>query len=188
MIAVMKEKKEKLHPLKYNLWVGLASIVMMFAAFSSAFIVKRSQGNWISFDLPVIFWYSTAVILLSSVTIMLSKKAFENRQMSAYKNWLIATLFLGVLFVFLQVLGFTELWDRGITLTRNVAFSFLYVIVGLHALHIIGGIIAMCVVLGKAYSRKIRVYTSVPIDLMNTYWHFVDFLWIYLLIFLVVMK
>ena len=188
MIAVMKETKEKLHPLKYNLWVGLASIVMMFAAFSSAFIVKRSQGNWISFDLPLIFWYSTGVIILSSVTIMLSKKAFQNRQMGAYKNWLITTIVLGVLFVALQYIGFTELWARGITLTRNVAFSFLYVIVGLHALHIVGGIIAMTFVLAKAYSKKRKVYTSVPIDLMSTYWHFVDFLWIYLLIFLVMVK
>ena len=188
MIAVMKEKKEPIHPLKYNLWVGLASIVMMFAAFSSAFIVKRSQGNWISFELPLIFWYSTGIIILSSITIMLSKKAFENRQMGAYKNWLIATLVLGILFVLMQYIGFTDLWERGITLTRNVAFSFLYVIVGLHALHIVGGIIAMCFVLGKSYSKRKKLYTSVPIDLMSTYWHFVDFLWIYLLIFLLMVK
>ncbi|MEO6682692.1 MAG: cytochrome c oxidase subunit 3 [Ginsengibacter sp.] len=184
----MKEKKEKLHPLKYNLWVGLASIVMMFAAFSSAFIIKRSQGNWISFDLPLIFWYSTGVMILSSITIILSRKAFQNREMGAYIKWLITTLVLGLLFILMQYIGFTQLWDRGITLTRNVAFSFLYVIVGLHALHVLGGIVAMLFVFGKALNRKQKMYTSTPIDLMNTYWHFVDLLWIYLLIFLVMVK
>ncbi len=188
MIAVMKDKKERIHPLKYNLWVGLASIVMMFAAFSSAFIVKRSQGNWISFELPIIFWYSTGVILLSSATIFLSRKAFQDRQMGAYKKWLIVTLVLGLLFVLMQYIGFTQLWDKGITLTRNVAFSFLYVIVGVHALHVIGGVIALLFVTGKAFNTRKRNYSIVPIDLMNTYWHFVDFLWIYLLIFLVVIK
>ena len=188
MIAVMKEKKAKTHPLKYNLWVGLASIVMMFAAFSSAFIVKRSQGNWISFEIPLVFWYSTAVIIVSSVAMNMARKSFLNRNMNAYKSWLIATLVLGILFVLMQYFGFAELWANGITLTRNVSFSFLYVIVGIHALHVVGGIIALIFVIGKAYNTRKRIYTSVPVDLMSTYWHFVDFLWIYLLIFLLVVK
>ena len=184
----MKEKKAKTHPLKYNLWVGLGSIVMMFAAFSSAFIVKRSQGNWISFDIPLIFWYSTAVILLSSVSIYMSRKAFLNRNMSSYKTGLIVTLVLGVLFVLMQYLGFRQLWADGITLTRNVSFSFLYVIVGIHALHVFGGIIALLFIIKKAYNTRIRMYSSVPIDLISTYWHFIDILWIYLLVFLIVVK
>ena len=188
MIAVMKEKKAKTHPLIYNLWVGLASIVMMFAAFSSAFIVKRSQGNWISFEVPLIFWYSTAVIILSSLAIHAGRRAFLERKLDSYRRWMITTLVLGVLFVVMQYIGFTQLWNDGITLTRNVAFSFLYVIVGIHALHVLGGVIALLVVIIKSFNKRKRIYSSVPIDLVSTYWHFVDFLWIYLLIFLVVVK
>jgi cytochrome c oxidase subunit 3 len=87
--------------------------------------------------------------------------------------------------VLLQYFGFKELWASGITITRNVSFSFLYVIVGVHALHVLGGVIALLVMYLKSYSRKRKNYDQIYIDLMNTYWHFVDFLWIYLLIFLV---
>ena len=79
MIAVMKEQKTRIHPHKFTLWVGLASIVMMFAGLTSAYLIKRNLSNWITFDLPLIFWYSTAVIIISSITVMLSRKAFSQR-------------------------------------------------------------------------------------------------------------
>lgn len=185
MITVMKESKPKLHPLKYSLWIALASIVMMFAGFSSAFIVKRSQANWLSFDIPLIFWYSAGVIILSSITIRLSQNAFLERNIAKYRSYMLATLVLGLLFVAFQYIGFSQLWSQGVTITRNVAFSFLYVLVGVHALHVIGGIIALLIVYIKSLSSRRRQYSSLPIDLMNTYWHFVDILWIYLLLFLV---
>ena len=188
MIAVMKEDRNKFHPLKFVMWAGCGSIVMMFAGLSSAYIVKRNQTNWLTFDIPLIFWYSTAVILLSSLTLILCRKAFINRQMRMYKRWLAATTFLGILFVSLQYIGFTELWANGITLTRNVSFSFLYIIVGLHALHVMGGVIALLVMYLKAYSTRRKNYSSISIDLMNTYWHFVDFLWVYLLFFLFMIR
>jgi len=106
MIAVMKQEKKTIHPLKFIMWAGCASIVMMFAGLSSAYIVKRNQANWLSFDIPVIFYYSTAVIILSSITIMLSRKAFINREMRHYKSWLLATTILGIAFVLLQYAGF----------------------------------------------------------------------------------
>lgn len=186
MILAMKETKSRTHPLKYLLWISLASIVMMFAGLSSAFIVKRSQANWLSFNVPLIFYYSTAAIILSSITIMIAKKAFEDRMMSRYSFWLAVTGVLGVLFVIFQIMGFTQLWDEGITITRNVSFSFLYVIVGLHALHVFGGLVALAIILIKSYSKKKRIYSSVNIDLMSTYWHFVDLLWLYLLVFMII--
>ena len=182
----MAENKQRTHPLKYLLWIALASIVMMFAGLSSAFIVKRSQANWLSFDVPLIFYYSTGVIILSSLTIMIAKKAFADRQMSRYSLWLAVTGVLGILFVVFQIMGFTELWSQGITITRNVSFSFLYVIVGLHALHVLGGLIALLIILIKSYNRKKRIYSPVNIDLMTTYWHFMDLLWLYLLVFMIV--
>jgi cytochrome c oxidase subunit 3 len=100
----------------------------------------------------------------------------------------VTTLVLGVLFVIMQVIGFSQLWAKGMTLQANVSFSFLYIIVGLHALHVLGGIIALLVLFLKAFSSKVRIYDSVTVELVSTYWHFVDFLWIYLLIFLLMIR
>ena len=188
MSALVIEQKKRIHPHKFTLWVGLASIVMMFAGLTSAYIVKRNQVNWVTFDLPKVFWYSTAVIVLSSFTLWSAQSAFKNRQMLKYRKLVVATLLLGVLFIVLQVLGFGQLWANGMTLTANVSFSFLYIIVGLHALHLVGGIIALIVLFIKAFSSKVRNYDIVPVEVMSTYWHFVDFLWIYLLIFLVLIR
>jgi cytochrome c oxidase subunit 3 len=94
----------------------------------------------------------------------------------------------GVLFIVLQVIGFNTLWQGGLTLTKNVSYSFLYVIVGLHGLHVAGGIIALIVLFAKAFSTKVRNYDIVPVEVISTYWHFVDVLWIYLLIFLLMIR
>ncbi|HEY5368045.1 MAG TPA: cytochrome c oxidase subunit 3 [Hanamia sp.] len=188
MIAVMTEEKKKMHPLKFVMWGACATIVMMFTGLSSAYIVKRNQGNWLTYDIPGIFYYSTAVIILSSITIILARKAFFERQMRHYKIWLGITMILGITFVFLQYTGFKELWASGITLTRNVSFSFLYIIVGLHALHVLGGVVALVVMYLKSFSKRRKNYSPIYIELMNTYWHFVDLLWIYLLFFFIVVR
>ncbi|MES2430169.1 MAG: heme-copper oxidase subunit III [Bacteroidota bacterium] len=188
MNTVAMEQKKRIHPHKFTLWVGIASIVMMFAGLTSAYIVKKSQANWTTFDLPKIFWYSTVVIIVSSITLWLAQKAFGQREMQKYRNLVICTLVLGVLFIVLQIIGFNQLWQNGFTLTKNVSFSFLYVIVGLHGLHVVGGIVALVVLFIKAFSKKVRNYDIVPVEVMSTYWHFVDFLWIYLLIFLIMIK
>lgn len=188
MIAVMNEEKNRIHPLKFVMWAGCASIVMMFAGLSSAYIVKRNQANWLTYDIPLVFWYSTAVIILSSIAIILSRKAFINREMKQYRAWLGLTTLLGITFVILQFFGFTELWENGITLTRNVSFSFLYIIVGLHALHVMGGVVALVIMYLKSFSSKRKNYSPISIELMNIYWHFVDLLWIYLLFFLVLIR
>ena len=188
MSIAIREQKKRIHPHKFTLWVGLASIVMMFAGFTSAYIVKRNQVNWVTFDLPRMFWYSTVVIIASSICLWMAQKAFATREMLKYRYLVVGTLVLGVLFIVLQVLGFSQLWANGITLTKNVSFSFLYIIVGLHALHLVGGIIALIVLFIKAFSSKIRNYNIVPKEVMSTYWHFVDFLWIYLLIFLILIR
>ena len=187
MIATMKQEKKIIHPLKFVMYAGCASILMIFAGLSSAYIVKRNQANWIAYDVPIIFYYSTAAILLSSVALMLSRKAFIDRQMKQYKMWLFFTLVLGVVFVVLQYEGFKQLWENGFTVTRNVSFSFFYVIVGMHALHVAGGVVALFLMYLKSHSRKRKNYNQLYIDLMNTYWHFVDILWIYLLVFLIIM-
>jgi cytochrome c oxidase subunit 3 len=108
--------------------------------------------------------------------------------MPRYRSLVTATLVLGVLFIVLQTLGFRELWAKGITMQANVSYSFLYVIVGLHAIHVMGGVIALLRLFSKAFSTKTRSYDPVPVELVSTYWHFVDVLWIYLLIFLIMIR
>jgi cytochrome c oxidase subunit 3 len=187
MVLVMTERK-KIHPHKFTLWIAIGSITMMFAGLTSAYIIKRNQPNWLEFDLPVVFWYSTATIIISSITIWLAERAFHAGEMLKYRKFLVTTFLLGILFVALQIIGFAQMWKQGLTLTKNVSISFLYPIIGLHAIHVLGGIIALMIMFLKAFSTRRRVYTSVPIEMMSTYWHFVDILWIYLLFFLVLIR
>lgn len=188
MELVMTEQRKKIHPHKFTLWIAIGSITMMFAGLTSAYIIKRNQPNWLEFDLPNIFWYSTAAIVISSITIWLARRAFNDHEMAKYRKMLVATFLLGIVFVSLQVIGFVQLWKQGNTLTKNVSVSFLYPIVGLHALHVAGGIIALLVMFLKAFSTKLKTYSPVPVELMSTYWHFVDLLWIYLLFFLLMIR
>ncbi|MBS1915008.1 MAG: cytochrome c oxidase subunit 3 [Bacteroidetes bacterium] len=159
---------------------------MMFAAFTSAYIVKRQQPGWTTFDIPVTFWYSTAVIILSSLSVQLAVKAFKQRSIIEYRRYITATSFLGLVFILLQFLGFKHIWNQGVTFKGSGAGQFLYIIAGIHAVHVLGGIIALLVLFIKAFNRKIRNYNTVPIEVASTYWHFVDILWVYLFIFFLV--
>jgi cytochrome c oxidase subunit III len=188
MSTVAMEQRKKIHPHKFTLWVAIASILMMFAGLTSAYIVKRNQANWLSFELPLAFWYSTAAIIASSITIWLAQKRFKNREIPAYRSLITITFILGLLFVALQVVGFITLAKNGLPLQANVAVSFLYVIVALHAAHVVGGLVALLVIFVKAFSKSVRNYDSVQVEVMATYWHFVDFLWIYLLVFLLAIR
>ena len=186
MTTVQTREPQKIHPHKFTLWVGMGSIVMMFAAFTSAYIVKKNQSSWLEFELPRIFWYSTFVILASSVTMQLAIKAFKAREMSRYRTLVTITAILGVLFLVMQGLGFQSLETKNIALTgakSNSAASFLFVITFLHMLHVLGGVIALLVIFFKAYRQKVKNYSALPIELAGTYWHFVDAIWIYLFIF-----
>jgi cytochrome c oxidase subunit 3 len=188
MISAVMAKQNKIHPHKFTLWVGIGSILMMFAGLTSAYIVKRNQANWVTFELPVAFWYSTGVIIASSLAMVGALRAFRERMMSRYRMLITVTTVLGALFIALQYLGFSQLWAKGITLQANVAYSFLYVIVGLHALHVAGGVIALIVMSLKAFGSKVKNYSVVPVEVMSTYWHFVDVLWLYLLVFLLLIR
>ncbi len=188
MSTVVMEQRKKIHPHKFTLWVAIASILMMFAGLTSAYIVKRNQANWLSFELPVAFWYSTAAMFASSITMWLAQKRFKNREIPAYRTLITVTFVLGLLFVLLQVVGFVTLAKGGLPMQKNVAVSFLYVIVALHGAHVIGGLVALLVMFVKAFSKSVRTYNSVPVEVMATYWHFVDFLWVYLLIFLLAIR
>ncbi len=181
---VSTEQNKRIHPQKFTLWVAIGSILMMFAGLTSAYIVKSQSAYWSEIDMPRVFWYSTATILLSSLTIQMALRSFKLREMAGYR-WLIATtVALGISFVILQWIGFGQLWNSGIQFKGSAgAGQFLYVIFGLHALHVIGGIVTLLIMFVKAFFSKSRTYTSIPIEVAATYWHFVDLLWVYIMVF-----
>ena len=178
------QQRKKIHPHKYSLWIAMGSITMMFIGFTSAYVVKRSQANWITFQLPSIFYVSTAMIMLSSVTVQLAVKQFKERHMQRYKQLITLTSLLGIAFAVCQWMGFSEMAHKGLPLDGPASASFIYVIVSVHLLHVLGGVVALLVLFGRAFRTNVRTYSPVPIEVAATYWHFVDGLWIYLLIFL----
>jgi cytochrome c oxidase subunit III len=182
------DQNNKIHPHKFILWVGIGSIIMMFAGLTSAYIVKREQPGWTSYSTPIAFYYSTFIILISSITIYFAGKSFKERRMIRYRKLVLATAFLGLGFMLLQWLGFRHLWEGGITFHGSGAGQFLYIIAGLHALHVFGGVIALFVIYLKARNTRIRSYNTVPVEVVSTYWHFVDLLWIYLFIFFLMVQ
>ena len=190
MIDQYENTTNKIHPVKFGLWIAMASITMMFGAFTSAFIVRRAAGNWVEFNLPNIFYVSTIVLLLSSITLHSSYKAFVAEQWAKYRSLLIVSFLLGLGFVVLQYLGWQELFSIGIDLKGNPSGSFLYMLTGVHVLHIIGGLAALIIALINAYSLKLKVTAKrkLNFELTLQYWHFVDLLWVYLLVFLLLSR
>jgi cytochrome c oxidase subunit III len=182
-------QKQKIHPHKFTLWIAIGSIIMMFAGLTSAYIVKSNQASWQEVKTPQVFWYSTAAILLSSLTIQMALRSFKQREMNRYRQLMAVTTTLGIIFIALQWNGFMQLWNSGVEF-KGVAGAgqFLYVIFGLHALHVLGGAIALLVMFIKAFFGQTKTYGSIGIEVMSTYWHFVDILWIYLFVFFIWIK
>jgi cytochrome c oxidase subunit 3 len=184
---IVSTPQKKIHPHKFTLWVAMASIIMMFAGLTSAYIVKSNTPNWESIDTPKLFIYSTIVLLASSITAQLSLRSFKQREMSRYRFLLTTTAVLGLTFVILQYFGFRWMWAHGVNFRGAGQGQFLYVIAGLHALHVIGGIVALLIMAVHAYFGNRRNYNSIPVEVATTYWHFVDALWLYLLLFFVLL-
>lgn len=185
--TVSKEQHSRLHPHKFTLWVAMASMIMMFAGLTSAFIVKSNLTGWRTIELPKIFWVSTAFILVSSVTIQMAVKAFKGREMQRYRAFMGVTFALGIAFIVCQIVGFDELWGQNIRFKGSSgAGQFFYAITGLHAIHVIGGVVALLIMVIKSLTGKVKLYSAVPVEVLAMYWHFVDLLWLYLLIFFII--
>jgi cytochrome c oxidase subunit 3 len=187
MSSVVSNERKRIHPHKFTLWIAMGSIVMMFAGLTSAYIVRQAGANWLLFDFPPILWFSTAVILFSSLTMHLAVKSFKARKMQRYRILITLTAALGITFTMLQYSGFKFLYEHGVQVFgagSNPSASFLGIIIGLHALHVLGGVVALLLVFFKAFNRKIKSYNTTTVEIVSTYWHFVDILWIYLFIFL----
>ncbi len=190
MILETKEKRGRIHPQKFALWVACAGMIMFFAAFTSAYLVRQGAGNWLEFVMPDLFFYNTIVILLSSVILHSAFIAFKKMNTLLYKTLLGVSLVLGIIFLVLQYQAWLVLTANGIELTTNPSSSFLFVISGFHAAHALGGVVAIAIAFVTALTKKHEVtpVRKLRLELTIQYWHFVDILWLYLFIFLIVQQ
>lgn len=182
--------KSRIHPQKFALWIACVSMIMFFVAFTSAYIVRQSAGNWLEFIMPNLFFYNTVVILLSSVTLHSAYNAFKKMKTQQYKVLLGISLILGITFLVLQYQAWIVLTENGIELTTNPSSSFLFVISGFHAAHVLGGVVAILIAFVTALVKphEVTPVRKLRLELTTQYWHFVDLLWLYLLIFLIVQQ
>lgn len=187
-------KRFIVHPYKFNMWLAIASMVMAFAAFTSAYVVKKGDVNvWNTIQLPRIFITSTIVIVVSSIFMHLAYISFKTNRISLYRGFIILTFICGASFLTLQIQGWSQLLASGVDLGSNVSNSFVYVITGAHFVHVVGGVVALLIFSIMAFTKyKIsnnNVQPSknslVSVEIMMTYWHFVDILWVYLYFFLI---
>lgn len=173
------------------LYIAIASIVMLFAGFTSAYIVRQAEGNWLEFDLPNIFYVSTAIILLSSATMWYANFAAANNNFKGVTIGVAGTFVLGIAFAISQFEAWDALVESGIFFTgqsANASGSFLYILSGMHLAHLAGGLIALLIVLVNSMRNKYSSENKLGLELCSTYWHFLDVLWIYLLLFLLFIR
>jgi cytochrome c oxidase subunit 3 len=164
-----------------GIWLGIAAIVMAFAALTSAIIVRQgSDPDWQHVQLPWMVYCNTVVILLSSLTLEMARRKPGEAPESGLR-WLQATLSLGMLFVMGQVFAWWELARRGVFLASNPSSSFFYVLTGIHGLHLLGGIVALAYVVARLGGKE-RTVSGSLFEAVTIYWHFMGGLWVYLLI------
>ncbi|MFV0570996.1 MAG: heme-copper oxidase subunit III [Xanthomarina gelatinilytica] len=173
---------------KMMLWFGIISLVMSFAGWTSAFVVSSSRPDWLhDFQLPNAFITSTVVIVLSSITFILAKRALKKNQRQQTTVLLFVTLILGIVFIACQFQGFQQIIDLGYNFTgptSNVTMSYIYLIAVVHILHVVVGLISLLVVIYNHFKQKYQPAKMLGFELSATFWHFVDLLWLYLFLFL----
>jgi len=192
MMSIDEHQARKARSQKLLLWFAMASMTMMFAGITSAFVVSKSREDWMKdFQFPSAFYFSTLAIVLCSVTFHLAQKAIQQDNRSRVSALLLATLGLGIAFVTLQFVGFGQLIEQGYYFTgpeSNIATTFLYVIAVVHMAHLAGGIISLLIIIYNHFKQKYNSTQFLGIELGAMYWHFLDFLWICLFLFLYFFK
>lgn len=167
-------------------WVGMASILMMFTALSSAYIVRAaSSSDWQPLAMPHILLLSTGLILVSSVTIETARRKLKSAATGAYKSWLLLTMLLGLGFVGSQLLAWRQLVSQGVYVASNPHSSFFYLLTAAHGVHLLGGLTALLYLAVRARLGKQDVpRMQAGADAVTLYWHFMDFLWLYVFVLL----
>jgi cytochrome c oxidase subunit 3 len=178
------EQPLSMHPKKFALWLFIVTVVMIFASMTSAYIVRQAEGNWLEFDLPNVFWYTSAVVIVSSFTLHWGYISAKRDNLDQLKTALAITVVLGLVFLVGQWYSWVALVDRDVYFVGNPAGSFLYVFTGLHALHLISGVIFLIIVLISSLKYEVHSKRMAQMEMCVTYWHFLGGLWLYLFMFL----
>ena len=175
-------------PASTGIWVVLASIAMSFAALTSALIVRQGSAlDWRHLALPRILYLNTLVLFASSVALEVARRQVgsfmvgRRHQVARPARWLYISLFLGLLFVAGQYVAWAQLRSQGVFLATNPNSSFFYVLTAIHALHVLGGLGGLVRVIYRLDKSILRKST---LDATSYYWHFMDVLWVYLLLLL----
>jgi cytochrome c oxidase subunit III len=195
--AVKKIKRENPHKAELKaarrkaakpmLMIGIISMVMLFAGLTSAYVVRADNGNWFVFHLPPIAILSTAIIVMSSITMFMAQLSIKKNNFSLTTLGIGLTFTLGIVFFYTQIEGWRQLTAQGIYFFgkfANASGSFLYLIALVHLVHMLGGLISLLVTFVKAVRRKYSSEDYLGIELTAIYWHFLDVLWVYLFLFL----
>lgn len=184
--GTLEEKNDRAK--RMMLMFGIGSLIMSFAGLTSAVLISRKREDWMhNFELPQAFFISCVLIIISSITFILAKKAVKNSNRSLATVMLLATFGLGVAFIICQFEGFKQIVASGYYFTgetSNVTMSFIYVIAFVHILHVAVGLISILVVIYNHFKQKYTATKMLGMELSATFWHFVDILWLFLFLFL----
>lgn len=187
LILNEEERPLSVNPKKFLTWLFMVSITMMFAALTSAYLVRMAEGNWLDFKLPSVMWTTTILIVVSSITMQWSYSAAKKDNFAAVRIGLFITFVLGIAFLIGQFYAWKALVMDNVYFAgkySNPSGSFVYVFTGLHGFHIVTGVIFLMITLISAYKLKIHSKNLTLIGMCSTYWHFLGGLWVYLFLFL----
>jgi len=189
-IRIVEEAKKPLgmHPRKFALWLFMATVIMLFGAWTSAYIVKRGEPGWSSFELPTQFWINSLLIVIRSGTLYWAQRAARRDELEKVKLMVSLTVVLGVLFLVGQWLAWIKMIEMNYYFTgtgSNTSSSFIYVLTGVHGLHVISGVIVLIVLLFATFRYQVHSKNMTRMEMCSTYWHFLGGLWLYLFVFLI---
>jgi cytochrome c oxidase subunit 3 len=170
-----------------GLMVLLAATTMAFAAFTSAFVVRRGMSNdWVDMRLPRIVWVNTAVLLASSLLLELARRSLKTGRRSGFNRYWTAGTVLGGLFLVGQAMAWRQLNQAGIFVSSNPSSSFFYLLTATHGVHILGGLSALVYVDVQALRLRLGPVKRTAVDVSAMFWHFVDGIWLYLMVLFLV--
>jgi cytochrome c oxidase subunit III len=172
---------------KIAIWIAIVSIAMLFLALTVVMVARAAESNhWVHTAVPPLLYFNTVALLASSFTFEFSKRALRREEASRFVRWLYITAGLGVTFITGQLIAWRELAAQGIYITTNPSSSFLYLLTAAHGLHVLGGILALLYLVFHTRKIILNPRKRIAVEITAIYWHFMDGLWIYLLILLVV--
>lgn len=174
-----------MNPKKFAMWLFIISITMIFASLTSAYIVKKAEGDWLIINFPPAFLYTSILIVLSSFTMHFAYISAKRNNLFNIRLGLILTALLAVAFTIGQYFAWGQLVSQDVYFVGNAAGSFIYIFTGLHVAHLVGGLVFLFIVLYRAYNYRVHSKNLLSIEMCTTYWHFLGGLWLYLYLFLI---